>query len=269
MLILRAEIKKIMADYRNYLFNYIIGNLSLFMLAAGIFWGFAAQKNQNPASAMVFFFGLLFWYYSGNALGTTGQLISEELMLGTFEQLLMTEAPIKRILVIRLAVQFIFQSLKAMIFFSLLMYLFDLWGLFAPLGHKVFLLYLVFLLAVLGLYGMGFAVAGLTLVFKQSAAVATILTYFILFFTGNLVQVDALPSLIKYVSLLIPVTPALRLLRIIIEAGEEITVGALVANRAFGILVLLILFWLGAGNFIFNKSMNRAKRKGNLGSYYF
>ncbi|MBS3874134.1 MAG: ABC transporter permease [Firmicutes bacterium] len=267
--ILRAEFKKLTADYRNYFLNYIVGHATLFLLAVGLFSAFAHTTSQAPSSTLAFFFALLFWYYSGDAIGITGQIVSEELMLGTFEQLLLTKGSIKRIFLARLIVQFIFQSMFALVFFSVLVSIFGMWGVFFGLGNRVLALCIVFILTVLGLYGMGFVVAGLSLVFKQAGAVSSVLTYTVLFFTGSIVNVDRIPAVVRPLVYLIPATAGNSLLRADILPAEGLAAVELATNPMFLYLVVLVGLWLFFGNGIFNFCLKSAMRKGNLHSYYF
>lgn len=268
MLIIKAELKKLMGDYKNYWFNYLFGNITLFVLAAGLFWAFAGQNQNHSGSMVIFLFGLFFWYFSGDALGMTSQMIFEELMLGTFEQLLMTTSSIKKIIWSRLFVQFLLRSLFAVVFFTTLISVFGMWPALGALGSKLFLLLIVFLIGVIGLYGMGFVVAGLALVFKQAGSIVGILSYFVLFFTGTVVEFELLPTVIKPIAYLFPVTFANKLMRELALPLGKATFSSILQNKSFWLLIANTLIWLFVGQLIFNKAMQLAKKKGNLGSYY-
>lgn len=269
MLIIKAELKKLMGDYKNYWFNYLFGNITLFILAAGLFWAFAGQNQSQSGSIVVFLFGLFFWYFSSDALGMTSQMIFEELMLGTFEQLLMTTSPIKKIIWSRLFVQFLLRTLFAVVFFTVLISVFGMWTALGALGSQLFILLIVFLIGVLGLYGMGFVVAGLALVFKQAGSIVGILSYFVLFFTGTIVKLELLPTIIKPIAYLFPVTFANKLIRELVSPLGNISMLNVFQYKSFWMLIANTILWLFVGQLIFNKAMQLAKKKGNLSSYYF
>ncbi|WP_353893040.1 hypothetical protein PRVXH_002444 [Proteinivorax hydrogeniformans] len=262
MYLFKAEILKLAVDYRNYLLNYVIGQITTLIFVIGLFYSFV--NEQDYSSIIVFIFALLFWYYSSDAISGTSDIISEELMLGTFEQLMMCKSKITGIFFCRLFVQFILRTLLAVPFFAIATTIFNAWPLLIMPLPTLLAVFGVFSITLVGLYAMGFFVASMTLVFKKIGAVSAVLSYIVLFFTGAIVNFASIPLVFRAILHIIPVTWGNKMLAEIISDTNNI-----LQSMNFLGLVLNVLLWVLISWISFRYFLNKAKFKGNLGSYYF
>ncbi|WP_427339900.1 hypothetical protein, partial [Caloranaerobacter sp. DY30410] len=85
-----------------------------------------------------------------------------------------------------------------------------------------------------------------TLIFTKTASFESILSYFLLFFTGGIVSLEKLPKVVVNISEMLPLTIGIRLSQNIL-IGNKITANDLINlifNSGFYVLIGLIVFKL-------------------------
>jgi len=250
---IEAEALKFYYDVRRYLFNYLVGIVSTTIFLSGIYYGLRllyARAGEETA-----FVGLLLWIFSSSAISGLADILAEERYLGTLERISVTKSSFISIVVSRLIVNFLFGLLQFVIIGSILYLLFrpNLAPLF--LSSKVFFMqFIVSIFLLLSLYGFGFFIGSLSLIFKRVVAFSSVLEYLILFFSGIVIPWEKIPFLLRVFSNFLPMTWGIRTL-ILIKMGEPFLFSFL--NCVLYTFVILI-----AGISMFHYAMILVKKRG-------
>ncbi|WP_027882921.1 ABC transporter permease [Meiothermus rufus] len=197
--------------------------------------------------------GLFFWQYASIPLSRISADIWEESTSGAFEQTYLHATTPVLLILVRLTYYLLQQTLVSVpaflaliVAFGFPMYL--LWGL------NWGLLFFCLLLTLLGLAGLGLAMGGILLIFRNAISYTSALEYLLLFVSGAVVPLSQLPHFLQSVAVWLPLTLGIQAMRQI-EAGEDAT---------------LLLFWLGLqslgllliGFLVFQGCLQRALRRG-------
>jgi ABC-2 type transport system permease protein len=252
------ESRKALLIMWGYKFNLASETLMLafIFVAIGFFMGDGRLVPERLATALV---GYLIWYYAAIMLGNMGGALQEEVQSGTLEQMYMSPTPAAVIFVgLLLATLAVSTVMVAIVGTALLLLL----RITIPVSWQALP---VFAITMAGLFGLGYAVAGATIVFKRAAALTNMLTNVMLFMNGALLPVDRLPGWLEVASKALPTTQGIIVMRRVLFEGE-----GLAATWADGSLQLLaahtaVLFvggWLA-----FRYAQSVAMRRGLLGQY--
>ena len=109
-----------------------------------------------------------------------------------------------------------------------------------------------FLISILGMYGIGLMIAGLSLYYKRIGAIVLLVQLFLLFVT------DTIPTspVITEVSSVLPLTMCNTVIRNSFVHKD--------LGMTFLFLCVVSLLWFVAGYVVFDCFMKQAKKKGNL-----
>lgn len=118
-------------------------------------------------------------------------------------------------------------------------------------------------LTVVGLQGLSFLFAAAGLVWKQPFALAIILSPVLMFLTGMMFPVQALPGWVQAISAIIPLTHGLHIVREAALAGAGL--GELAGS--FGLLLLTGAVLMAIGFATFVRMERKARRDGAMGRY--
>jgi ABC-2 type transport system permease protein len=124
---------------------------------------------------------------------------------------------------------------------------------------------IIFLLTVAGLYGLGFALAGLALVFKRLGPIMGILNMIFLLFTGAIVPLDGFPNIIQCLAHSLPLTDGLKILRMVIL--EEKSLFYVINNGDMLRLTINSSIYLLLGVVVFKWCYKEARKRGVIGHY--
>lgn len=231
------------------MFGFIFVGLT-FMLGDG---------RLDPAKATPVLVGYMVWFFASLALNDMSWNLMEETQTGTLEQMYMTIAPTGLVVLGRAFARFLFSTAMVAALGG---------GLMALLNMKLSLrteVLVPFFLTLVGLYGFGFIIAGLALVFKQVGTLAGLVSNILLFVNGTLMPIDRFPGWLEAVVRTLPTTQGIVVLRrMTLEDQSLIQLwgeGSLVYLLVHSIVYLLV-GWL-----IFKWCERVAKRKGTLGQY--
>ena len=232
----------------------------LVFIGVGFFMGNGRLQSGSLESPLL---GYLVWFFGLKAVETMAFALSEEARAGTLEQMYMTPAPMGLVMVGRSIGSLAIAAAQAAVIAGCIVLLLrmpvvvDLPVVLA--GTPVFLLTMV------GLFGFGFFVAGLTIVFKQIGTVMNMLQNVLLFLSGALLPVERLPAGLAGFARTLPSTQGISVLRQVVFGGQSLADawrdGSLVWLTIHS-TVYFVLGWL-----FYARCEAIAKRQGSLGQY--
>ena len=225
----------------------------------GLFYTFS-KSNQDNLGKMTFLFGLMYWYFGVHAVDLIALLIEEEIEQGTLEQLLMTRTHLAASLFFRIVAQIIFDLFKGVFVFILCMWAFNI-SFSMIISFRFLAAVFVFFVGLFAMYGFGYIVAGMSLIYKQAASIASISSTLILFFSGTTININTFPALVQSIIRLFPFYWSNR----IIESILQLDFRNIVGNVA--VLILQLLLWICFGVFILDHSLEIIYEKGTTGNY--
>lgn len=242
-------------ELKRYPFNTIVGIVSFYLLFLLAFLGYRSagagrpRFGDNVDGIVIGFFlvGLLLFVFSDLARGVMG-----EARRGTLEQLAMSSTPFMTVLWGRALAGLGYRLLMAIVLLVMMMLTTGRW-----LHVDVPALTVVLLLTVAGVQGVGFAAAGLALVFKEVEAALAILHLAIVALVVT--PLAEIPGL-KFLPVSFGVDQAGRVLR----EGAGLTELGL---GSVGFLAANSLVYLAVGMGVFHWSERLARRKGLLAHY--
>lgn len=257
--LLKAECLKVFGDVKIYWLNYIFGNLNVFFMFFGLFYTFS-KGSADDLGKLLFLFGLMYWYFGVHAVDLVSLLIEEEIEQGTLEQLLMTRTPLAVSLFFRIVAQILFDLCKGVFVFALCMAAFGI-GFSAVASLRFLAAVAVFFIALLAMYGFGYMVAGLSLLYKQASSVASISSALILFFSGTTIDIAVFPAAVQAVIRLFPFYWSSR----IIEGILRLELRA--AAPCAAVLAAELVLWSAGGLWVLDRCLKVVYQKGTTGSY--
>ncbi len=115
----------------------------------------------------------------------------------------------------------------------------------------------------IGLYGFGFAFAGLVLIMREANTLVDTSAFIVQVFSGTDFPVTVLPKWLLPISLLLPLTYGLDAVRgLLLKTSTLLSIGTEVVLLIF---FMFIMLWLGAG--IFYRIERRVRTLGTLGQH--
>lgn len=209
--ILRAEIKRyFLIQWSNpgdslswFLYTFLVFIAALVLLN-GISGGGYGQDEQ-----ILVLVGWLTWMVASDCMSELPHTITEEAQTGTLEQVCLLPIPLAALLALRSLAYLIGAGAKG-ILAAILAAIF-----IAPLPGAPSLM-VIFLISLVGAYGLGFALAGVALVFKRAEALVGILFSLMIFLTGALVGLEQLGWVYEVAKYGLPLTWGISLMRSLI-----------------------------------------------------
>jgi ABC-2 type transport system permease protein len=123
----------------------------------------------------------------------------------------------------------------------------------------------VVILTWVGLFGLGFIVAGGTLLFKRVGQAVAILTGMLLFVNGTLLPLETLSPTLSTVGRLFPAAQGIIVLRAVVLEGR--TLGDVLGDGSAIFLMVHSTVLFALGWLIFGWAETIAKQRGSLGQY--
>lgn len=261
--LLKAEIIKIVGDIKNYWFNYIFGNINVLFLFMGLFYAFP-RENPTQESILKLIIGMMIWYYGVHAIDLIAIIIEEEALEGTLEQIFMTRSSFVIVLMNRIIAQLIFDTIKGSIVFAGCLVIFKI-----PMEFMININWIgvivIFFITLIGLYGLGYMVAGVSLIYKRASSVAGACSNLLLFFTGITIEIERLPVFFRMISKCLPLHWGISVIEDLVS-GKSGFIEIIKSNNMIMLLVTVLL-WIVVGIFIFTIFEKRAKKLGVLNQY--
>ena len=258
-LLLKAECLKVFGDIKIYWLNYILGNTNVFFMFFGLFYAFS-KNEQNNLGKLLFVFGLMYWYFGVHSVDLISILMEEEIEQGTLEQLLMSKTPLSVSLMFRIIAQILFDLFKGTFVFLICVFFFKI-DFAVVIRKEFFVSVLVFFIGLIAMYGFGYLIAGLSLIYKRATSIASLSSALILFFSGTTIEIEKFPTSIQCIIKLFPFYWSDCAIKGILT-GEyaDITI-------ALSGLVVTAISWVLIGFFSLNKCLGVIYEKGTTGNY--
>lgn len=216
--------------------------------------------NFGPVQQAQSLIGFLVWKLCMGVLIAVPAMIEEEVQTGTLENVLLsTHLPFRTLFFCRILARSLRSLLETLLLALVLLLVFRLPLAFSPAA------WLVAGMTLAGVWGVGYGVAGLALLYKSVSSVTALLASLSFLISGALVPLGSLGFLYLALKLLFPMTWGIEILREIIL--NEATLVELMRMDALPGLVLQTAVMLVSGLFIFEKALKKARHSGELGSY--
>jgi ABC-2 type transport system permease protein len=232
--------------------SWFLYTFLVFIAALVILNGITGGEFGREAQLLVMV-GWLTWVVASDCMGELPYAISEEAQTGTLEQVCLAPIPLAGVLTTRSLAYLVGVGAKG-IAATVLLALFV-----APLQSGPALVGL-FLISLVGAYGLGFLFAGVALVFKRTEALVGLIFSLMIFLTGALVGLESLGPLYQAFKLALPLTWGISMMRALLADG------VLAGGEMIG-LGLHSLAYLGVGLAIFAVGYRRARARGTLMHY--
>lgn len=247
----QIEISRLFSEFKRYMFNNILGTFDVLLLCVGIFIG-TGSEILSKGMLIYSLIGMVLWRYTSISLGSTCNILQKEIRIGTLEQLLLTKHSLNKVLLVRLISKLMVESIKLSVVSMVLVAYFDI-AFSAEINYAVLLTGII--TCIIGMIGLSYIVAGLTLIYKKANAVVNSINYFTLFFTGLIIPLDIMPSFFSKIAYGLPFYWCI----------ETIKKNAF--DLSFLFLLGVSLLWLLAGQYFFHKSVNRMYIRGSASGY--
>ncbi len=201
--------------------------------------------------------GWLTWIIASDCMAELPDAVSEEAQVGTLEQICMTPLPLWLLLALRSLAYLVGVGLRGLAAGVILFF-------FVAPPTEIPLLLFIFLISLIGAYGMGFIFAGLALVFKRVDALTGLVFSLMIFLTGSLVGLERLGIWYQVLKLSFPLTWGISLMR---ETLQGYSLSQLWVHGDLIGLTIHSLVYLMVGLFIFALSYRQSRTRGTLGHY--
>lgn len=251
--------------YREFVYfrRYIFERFSSIVMLSFIFLGFVYSSATIVDGRFIIdkiatsykLVGFLVWFFALDAVGHLSSALREDLHIGILEQIALTPYSLIYNMLGRSIARFFITLINALIILLFFNFAFDL-KINIPLKALPF-----FFITYVGLYGLGLFFAGLTLIFKRLGPVTTITRFMLLIFTGAIIPIDVFPDYLRVISIFLPMTTGLSLMKDVIFNNKVIELQSVI------LLLVNTFFYLSIGIIVFLYLEKRARRLGTLGTY--
>lgn len=250
----RANFLKYVIELRRYLPNTLSMLLTfyaifVFMLLGVRFVGDPGAADENVRYLLV---ANGFWFLLMLGVNSMGWELTNEALRGTLEQLYMNTVPVWLILFFRMLASFIVNLVMLAVLTALSMLTAGQW-----LTIDVVALAAILPGTMLGVMGLGFVVAGITIVYKQVNAVLQLLQF-------ALMGVAFVPLSVSVFMQFAPAAKGIDMVRKVMAEGVPLSA---FTAADWGALLLNGVIYFGIGLVVFKLLERRAMRRGLLGHY--
>jgi ABC-2 type transport system permease protein len=226
---------------------------------------FLSEGNSFPALAQYggnllayLIIGTAFTAFLGVSLNSFQSMIRSEQQMGTLEFLLISNTRLEFLILYSGLINFVNAFVNVTILLLLVVFLFQV-----PMIVNVPVAFLTMLLTVTSLSGLGLMSAGIVMVTKIGDPVTWVITTLTGLLSGVLFPVEYLPHALRIVSLALPTTHALHVLRLSVIQGAGI--GAV--GPQLLLLLAISLVTVPLGFVVLRFGFEKARRAGSLAYY--
>ncbi|MHA1930560.1 MAG: ABC transporter permease [Candidatus Thorarchaeota archaeon] len=204
--------------------------------------------------------GWFVYMYLDNSIWGIGNNFRWEQFSGTLEPLFSTPVPRISILLGAAFSDTVQGTIQALILFFLSITVFGV----SYAATAILPTIIILMIMVIGLYGFGFMVAGLILVFKDPSVLTQLVSETTYMISPVNYPINALPRPVQFVAYLLPTTIGIITIREIAITG---TWTLLNFSQAVGALSILAIGFWGLGLATFNFAERWTKQRGSMGGF--
>jgi len=262
-----AFLRKDLLEDLSYRFALLfkIGAVFLWLFILSVFSDFVGEEldariERYEGNYFAFaVLGLGLYSFLATAVHELSVKIRRAQVVGTLEALLSTRTSLRSIVVCLPVYPFVARSVYTTVFVAGGALLFDV-----PLKLGNWPTALLLFLLTMGAFGcIGLLIAGLTIAFKRVEFIAGAVSFASFWMGGVIMTRDPLPGVLQAAAHLLPITPALEGLRLVML--NDAPLGEVLPQVLM--LIAFIVVLLPAGILFFRWSVRRAMRDGTLTQY--
>ncbi len=255
---LKAALLKKRGEYRHYRLDYGVGLGLKVMFLLAMLW---AYPELPPAWQAARIYGFVLWYLAAHLLAKMSNLVLEEAYLGTWEQILTSRTSLWTFLVAQGVAEVLLSLVWVFPFSLIAAMLTPFWRAWTALPAMHVLLWLGMTgLTFVALMGMGVALFGVSIRYKQVGSLSELLIFALLFFSGFFFPVAQLPGWLQSLAVLSPLYWAYTWAQaLLVEGRLTVPAGQAVLLQSAG-------WWL-VGYLVTRASWTWARRQGTLTQY--
>jgi ABC-2 type transport system permease protein len=247
-ILFKGELKRYWTEVLTYYPDHIVSMI----ITTILFSIFSLLDNNTTDSG--FYVGYVYWYLTSALISEGSVTISAEKQLGTLSQLLLSPYRFETIITIRTVVWSIINFIKVITVLCVL-------TLCIGIRLKFSLALIpIFILTSIGIFGLTLLLVALTLKFTKIASFEQVISFALLFLSGSIVSIDALPSYFQGLSQLMPLTMG-------IEISRNILNSLYVPVMSYVRLAGQSIVYLGIGYGLFILIHKQSKKSGINTSY--
>ena len=206
----------------------------------------------------------MIWYFGVHAIDLIAILVEEEIEEGTLEQVYMSKTKFITVLFFRIIAQIIFDSVKGFFVSIICIIAFKI-----PLDFLTSIpavqTIVVFFAVLFGLYGIGYMVAGFSMVYKRATSIAAAFSNILLFFSGITISVEDLPVWSQNIARLFPPHYGISVLQKNIL--ENLSFGEMIKSSDFLSLIIIDVFWTILGVSAFKFCEYKVRKNSSFAQY--
>src|SRR5579859_31360 len=246
---------RIMASYK---INFLFGMVAIAISFLGISYVVGGGK-PNPDVMASMLVGYLLWYYVTMIVDDMGATLIDEARAGTLEQMFISPNPIGFTFVGRVLGHLFLSSIQLLFVGGIL-----IWSLKLPFQWSLDAIP-VAMIALFGLFGFGFMLGGVSLIFKQVTSMLWVISNGLLFLNGSLVPAEQFPAWLLLIARILPSTIGISVLRSMLL--NRLTISDVWNNGSLPLLLLHSTAYLVVGWLMLQWCIGYVKRHGTLGHY--
>ena len=250
-----AMLKRHVLEMREYAFNTVMSMLVSYMFFLMIFvgaWASLGQQDTFGQTLSHVVVGLMIWMMALQSFNEVASRISTEASQGTLEQLAMAPLGLRNVLICRALTMTVVHLAYVLVFLLLMMVTTQSW-----LHLNLLVLVPLLLLTVASVHGLGFAMGGVTLLFRRTSATFGLWQFI---FIGLL----AIPVEKSSLMLFVPLAWGAHLIRRIMIDGVSILE---IPTTDLLLLALNSSVYFALGLLAFSLFERKARERGVLGHY--
>ena len=222
----------------------VFGILQAFLFFANTGSSLSSAYNYNNSKELLLI-GYITWMLSCKCISNIGGEIKNEMAIGTFYHKINVALPIHILYIGKLLASITIQIITISTLIIMSNILFDV-----ELSFNFYII-ITILVCMIGMYGIGLAIGGFAVYYKQISSIVFIIQLLLLFSTDVLTK-SSMP-LFKF----IPLTFCIDLIR-------KLTSGAHISSYEYLLYTFICFIFCFLGIILLNFMIRCAKRKGNL-----
>ena len=248
--LIKAEILMLYGELKHYYFNYIFYNLGIVIFFIGIIKNFDFRDN-----VILQIVSLITWHIITSSISYLCNVIQDEAVMGTLEQLFLTKANILKIFFSKVIVNVMFTLAKSIILFCICLLVFHKNIDTKITFYFVIITLIVEILMAIGSYSFGLFLGGIALYFKRISSFVQVISNILLFFSGILITIK--PNNILYY--ILPIPSGIDIVRLSLYGSLKI--------KPILIFMVITMVYIIVSIIVSNKLMKKTKKDGVLGNY--